>query len=127
MKCLVYIEYYKGRNKLTVNKKKSEIFSVRSFLTLFYLSNCLLSISVEVRSPPTETNFLAFALSQYKTKKGFQLVEALLIVIKTYGLAIDREVSFIMSPSSDKAMDNVFSSSIVKLAGLPLTALPLIR
>ena len=57
-----------------------------------------------------------FHISNIKTKKGFQLVEALLIVIKTYGLAIDREVSFIMSPSSDKAMDNVFSSSIVKLA-----------
>ena len=70
---------------------------------------------------------ILFHISNIKTKKGFQLVEALLIVIKTYGLAIDREVSFIISPSSDKAMDNVFNSSIVKLAGLPLTALPLIR
>lgn len=54
-------------------------------------------------------------------------MEALLIVIKTYGLGIDREVSFIVSPSSDKAIDNVFSSTIVKLAGLPFTILPLIR
>ena len=47
--------------------------------------------------------------------------------LKPYGLAIDREVSFIMSPSSDRAKDRVFSSSAVKLAGLPFTALPLIR
>ena len=49
------------------------------------------------------------------------------IVIKTYGLAIDREVSFIMSPNSERATDSVFNSSGVKSTGLPFTRFPLIR
>ena len=53
--------------------------------------------------------------------------EVLPPVIKTYGLAIDREVSFIISPSSDKAIDSVFNSSGVKSADLPFTMLPLTR
>ena len=49
------------------------------------------------------------------------------VVIKTYGLAIDREVSIIMSPNSERATDSVLSSSRVKLAGLPFTRFPLSR
>ena len=41
-----------------------------------------------------------------KRKRGVMRVP-LSVVIKTYGLAIDREVFFRISPSSDKAADSV--------------------
>ena len=52
-------------------------------------------------------------------KKGSCFQNPSSVVIKTYGLAIDREVSFIISPNSESAADSVLSSSGVKSTGLP--------
>ena len=46
-------------------------------------------------------------LSRPGKKRAGRHARPALRVIKTYGLAIDREVFFRMSPSSDKATDNV--------------------